>query len=73
MPEISAVQLQRQLGITRYETAWAMLQKLRRAMVRSERYRLTGMVEVDDAYVPMLEAWRRGAGEAGSGKVAKPS
>jgi transposase-like protein len=32
-PGISAVQLQRQLGISRHETAWMMLHKLRRAMV----------------------------------------
>jgi hypothetical protein len=36
-PGVSAVQLQRQLGIDRYETAWGMLQKLRRAMVRPDR------------------------------------
>ena len=34
---ILAVQLQRQLGISRYETAWMMLHKLRRAMVNPER------------------------------------
>jgi hypothetical protein len=33
----SALQLQRQLGLGRHETAWAMLQKLRRAMIRPER------------------------------------
>ena len=38
-PGISAVQLQRQLGIGRYETAWMILQKLRRAMVtRSDKH-----------------------------------
>src|SRR5438128_298099 len=36
-PGISALQLQRQLGLSRYETAWMMLQKLRRAMVNPER------------------------------------
>src|SRR5262249_60166140 len=36
-PGMSGLQLQRQLGITRYETAWALLQKLRRAMVRPDR------------------------------------
>lgn len=41
-PGISAVQLQRQVGIRRYETAWILLQKLRRAMVRPERDRLVG-------------------------------
>ena len=30
-PGISALQLQRQLGLNRYETAWMMLHKLRRA------------------------------------------
>jgi putative ABC transport system permease protein len=36
---------------TRYETAWTWLHKLRRAMVRSGRDRLTGRVEVDEAYL----------------------
>ena len=36
-PVFSAVQLQRQLGMSRYETAWMMLHKLRRAMVNPER------------------------------------
>jgi transposase-like protein len=47
-PGISAVQLQRQLGICRYETAWLILQKLRRAMVAPEREPLRGEVEVDE-------------------------
>jgi len=68
-PGISAVQLQRQLGIKRYETAWAMLQKLRRAMVRPERDRVTGMVEVDDAYVGGLEEGRRGGRQRGGSKA----
>lgn len=50
-PGLSAVQLQRQLGLTRYETAWLMLHKLRSAMVRPARERLTGIVEVDEAYL----------------------
>jgi len=68
-PGISAVQLQRQLGITRYETAWGMLQKLRRAMVRPERDRITGMVEVDDAYVGGVEEGRRGGRRRDSSKA----
>jgi hypothetical protein len=36
-PGLSALQLQRQLGIGRYETAWSILHKLRRAMVRPGR------------------------------------
>jgi transposase-like protein/ribosomal protein L37AE/L43A len=50
-PGISALQLQRQLGISRYETAWLMLQKLRRAMVAPEREPLSGEVEVDETLV----------------------
>jgi transposase-like protein len=60
-PGISAVQLQRQLGIKRYETAWLILHKLRRAMVAPERSRLGGPVEVDEFYVGGIEAGR-GAG-----------
>jgi transposase-like protein len=47
---ISALGLQRVLGLGSYKTAWAMLHKLRRAMVRPGRDRLDGVVEVDDAY-----------------------
>jgi len=50
-PGISALQLQRQLGISRYETAWTMLHKLRRAMVVPERKPLTGEVEVDEGFL----------------------
>jgi transposase-like protein len=50
-PGISAVQLQRQLGISRYETAWLILHKLRRAMVAPEREPLAGEVEVDETLV----------------------
>lgn len=50
-PGFSALQLQRQLGIRRYETAWAMLHKLRRAMVRPDRERLKEKVEVDETYI----------------------
>jgi hypothetical protein len=50
-PGMSALQLQRQLGIRRYETAWMVLHKLRRAMVAPEREPLTGEVEVDEGYL----------------------
>ncbi len=67
-PGFSAVQLQRQLGLARYETAWTMLHKLRRAMVRPERDRLSGVVEVDEAYVGGVEEGRRGGRRRDSGK-----
>ena len=46
----SALAIQRLLGLGSYKTAWALLHKLRRAMVRSGRDRLQGTVEVDEAY-----------------------
>lgn len=48
---ISARGLQRQLGLTRYETAWMLLHKLRRATVDLNRGLLRGDVEVDEAWV----------------------
>jgi transposase-like protein len=68
-PGFSAVQLQRQLGLGRYETAWTMLQKLRRAMVRPERDRLSGLVEVDETYLGGVEAGRRGGRQRDSDKA----
>ncbi len=47
----SALGLQRILGLSRYETAWTMLHRLRRAMVRPGRDLLTGRVEVDECYL----------------------
>jgi len=47
---VSALGLQRVLGLGSYQTAWAWLHKLRRAMVRPGRDRLTGDVEVDETY-----------------------
>jgi len=52
----SALSLQRILGLGSYRTAWALLQKLRRAMVRPGRDRLSGRVEVDETYVGGKEA-----------------
>ena len=45
---VSALLLQRQLGLQRYETAWMMLHKFRRAMVNLARDPLWGEVEVDE-------------------------
>lgn len=47
----SAMGLQRVLGLGSYLTAWTWLHKLRRAMVRPGRDRLSGRVEVDETYV----------------------
>ena len=53
---ISAKQLQRQLGLSRYETAWLILQKLRRAMVAPEREPLKREIEVDEFFLGGEEA-----------------
>lgn len=68
-PGFSALQLQRQLGLQRYETAWTMLHKLRRAMLRPERDRIVGTVEVDETYVGGVEEGRRGGRRRDSSKA----
>ena len=55
---VSALGLQRLLGLGSYRTAWACLQKIRRAMVRTGRDSLAGQVEVDETYVGGVEAGR---------------
>jgi Zn ribbon nucleic-acid-binding protein len=47
---ISALELQRQLELTRYETAWNLLQKIRHAMrERDQSYQIQGIIELDGA------------------------
>ena len=50
----SALSLPQVLGLRSYQTAWAWLHKLRRAMVRPGRDRLAGQVEVDETLVGRL-------------------
>ena len=60
---VSAQGLQRVLGFKSYETAWAWLHKLRRAMVRPDRDRLGGpgmVVEVDETFVGGVSAGHQG-------------
>jgi transposase-like protein/ribosomal protein L37AE/L43A len=47
----SALGLQRVLGLGSYETAWTWLHKLRRAMIRPNRDRLSGLIEVDETFI----------------------
>ena len=49
---ISALQLQKQLGIGSYRSAWLLAHKLRTAMVNPERNLLSGLVEIDEASLP---------------------
>ena len=57
---VSALGLQRVLGLGSYETAWTWLHKLRRAMVRPGRDLLTGEVEIDETIVGGPEEGRKG-------------
>jgi hypothetical protein len=59
---VSALGLQRLLGLGSYRTAWTMLRKLREAMVRPGRGRLQGTAEVDETYVGGVERGTRGRG-----------
>jgi transposase-like protein/ribosomal protein L37AE/L43A len=56
----SALGLQRVLGLRSYQTSWAWLHKLRRAMVRPGRDHLSGWVEVDETYVGGWEEGMKG-------------
>lgn len=47
----SAEGLRQVLGLKSDETAWAWLHKIRKAMVRADRTKLSGTVEVDEAYI----------------------
>jgi transposase-like protein len=67
---ISALLLQRQLGMTRYETAWMMLHKFRRAMVNVGREPLRGEVEIDDTWVGGPQAGLRGSRQLRGRKAA---
>lgn len=55
---VSALGLQRVLGLGSYQTAWTMLHRFRRAMVRPDRERLKGLVEVDETYLAISDRQR---------------
>ena len=63
-PGIFALQLQKHLG-TSYETAFNMLHKLRAAMVRPERDRFHGEIEMDETFVGSHKPGKRGRGAEG--------
>lgn len=62
---ISALSLQRALEIGSYQTAWAMLHRLRSVCVRPGRDRLSGRVEADETYIGGLEPGLRGGRQKG--------
>lgn len=73
----SSKEIQKQLGMKRYEPVWAMVHKLRKAMGnREDRYTLEGMIEMDEGYFTVesteLEKaqGKRGRGAAGKTPVS---
>ena len=56
----NALGLKRVVGFGSYQTAWTWLHKMRHAMVRPGRDRLSGKVEVDETYVGGVETGVRG-------------
>ncbi len=65
---VSALALQRTLQIGSYQTAWAMLHRLRSVLIRPGRELLSGCVEVDEIYIGGEEAGL--AGGRAKGKKA---
>lgn len=66
---VSALGLQRVLGLGSYHTAWNWLHKLRRAMVRPTRDRLDGVVEIDEIFIGGERPGKRGRGADGKALV----
>lgn len=67
---ISALLLQRQLGLRYYETAWMILHKLRQAMVNLAREPLRGEVEVDETWIGGTQAGLQGSRQLRGRKAA---
>lgn len=61
-PGISAKQLQRQLGLASYESAWHLLQRLRKAMVNENRSPLSGLIEADETIIGGPAKGKKGRG-----------
>ena len=65
---VSASNFKDFMGFGSYETAWAWLHKLRRAMVRPDREKLIGEIEVDETFIGGKES---GEKEDGTGKTGR--
>lgn len=62
---VSALGLQKALGLGSYRTAWVWLHKLRRAMVRPNRDKLGGVVEINETMIGGEQSGKRGRGADG--------
>lgn len=65
----SAKNLERVLSLGSYKTAWVILHKMRRAMIRPGRDRLSGTIQVDESYVGGKKSGKRGRGASGKSLV----
>lgn len=65
----NALGLQRVLGLGSYRTAWSWMHKLRRAMVRPGREKLSGIIQVDETFIGGKKAGKRGRGAYGKSLV----
>lgn len=68
---ISALQLQRQLRLGSYKSAWLLSAKLRRAMADPDRNVLTGLVEIDETTIPQRTGRDPVAGRAGRSREGR--
>ena len=66
---MSALGISRAIGITRQKTGWYLLQRIRKAMVRIGRERLTGTVEVDEVFLGGVKPGKRGRGALGKVRI----
>ncbi len=66
---VSAVGIQRVLGLGSYRTAWVWLHKFRRLMVFPGRNKLSGKIEVDETLVGGKRSGKRGRGAEGKSLV----
>ena len=62
---VSALGLQRNLGLGSYRSAWLLLHKIRNSMIHADRSLLTGEVEVDEAFIGGFKSGKRGRGAEG--------
>jgi transposase-like protein len=67
---VSALGLQRVLGIGSFDAAWSWLHKFRRLMVIPGRKKLSGVVEIDETFVGGRKSGKRGRGAQGKVLVA---
>lgn len=66
----SALGLQQVLGLKSHQTAWTWLHKIRKAMVNPNRTKLSGTIEIDEAYIGGETIGKHGRGSENKVLVA---